>query len=391
MSKAIGWRTRRLLAGACIAAPGVAAAQQETALGGDSSRVPSRGAPPVRPDTVKPDTSIRVQNTSIISPIVFYAPETGWGGGGGLVYVRMAAGDARTQRPSTYQVSLVGTERMQVTLQALGDIWTSNNTNRFNYEIVAQQAPGKFFGIGPNTPETSEKYTPINARLILTGQHRMARHFFMGARYFLERSTLKDVTAGPLISGSVPGQQGWWLTTLSGVTTYDSRDRYYSPLHGVYATLQFTRADRAIGSEFAYWRLVTDVRWYRALIGEHVVALQFYMDDAWKGTPPFERMPRLGGQNILRGFFGGRFRDNHAMAFQGEYRTPEWWKLAAVAFIGTGGVAPSQNLYDARTFRTGYGVGLRWAITHPDRLNLRIDHGWGPGSSGTYFTVGEAF
>ena len=214
----------------------------------------------------------------------------------------------------------------------------------------------------------------------------------MGGRYFLERSTLKDVAPGTLISDTVPGQLGWWLTTISAVTSYDSRDRYYTPLHGAYAQLQLTRATRAIGSEFDYWRLVTDLRWYQAVVGEHVVALQFYMDDAWNGTPPFERMPRLGGQNVLRGFFGGRFRSSHAVALQGEYRTPEWWKLSAVAFIATGGVSPlGKWSYEPRTFRTGYGVGLRWAITHPDRLNLRIDHGWGPGSSGTYFTVGEAF
>ena len=387
MSKASRLRLWQLLGAAWLVAPTVVAAQQAAMISGDSGRAPAAA----KPDVAKPDTAGRVQNTSIISPIVFYSPETGWGGGGGLVYVRVADGDVKTQRPSTFQVSLVGTEKLHVTLQALGDIWTSNNKYRFNYEIVVQQAPGKFFGIGPVTPDNSEKYTPINARFILTGQRRVAPHLFVGARYFLERSTLKDVTPGPLISGTVPGQYGWWLTTVSAVTSYDSRDRYYSPLHGLYASLQFTRATRAIGSEFDYWRLVTDVRWYQAFIAEHVIALQFYMDDAWKGTPPFERMPRLGGQNILRGFFGGRFRDNHVMALQGEYRTPEWWKVSAVAFIATGGVAHSQDLYEARTFRTGYGVGLRWAITHPDRLNLRIDHGWGPGSSGTYFTVGEAF
>ena len=380
----------RLLAVAVYCAPVTLAAQQATAITGDSGRAPPRDASIVRPDTVKADTN-RIQNTSIISPIVFYAPETGWGGGGGLVYVRMAEGDVKTQRPSTYQVSFVGTERRQVTLQALGDIWTANNKNRFNYEIVAQQAPGRFFGIGPNTGTSSEKYTAINTRLILTGQRRIARHFFVGARYFLERSTLKDVAPGALLTGTVPGQYGWWLTTISAVSSFDSRDRYYSPLHGIFASIQLTRATRAIGSEFEYWRMVTDLRWYQAIVGEHVFAMQFYMDDAWKGTPPFERMPRLGGQNTLRGFFGGRFRDNHAMALQGEYRTPEWWKLSAVAFIATGGVAPRQDLYESRTFRTGYGVGLRWAITHTDRLNLRIDHGWGPRSSGTYFTVGEAF
>lgn len=375
---------------ALLSAPAALAAQQPAAITGDTVRPPARDTAVAKRDTARVDRA-NVQNTSIISPIVFYSPEAGWGGGGGLVYVRVAEGGKELQRPSTYQVSLVGTQTTQVTLQALGDIWTSNNKNRFNYELVWQRSPSKFFGMGPATGNASEKYTPINARLILTGQRRVARHLFVGGRLFLERSTLQEVAPGPLVSDTVPGQLGWWLASVSGVVTWDSRDRYYVPLRGTYVNLQLTRGARALGSEFEYWRFVTDVRWYQAVAGEHVIAMQFYMDDVWDGTTAFERAPRLGGQNTLRGFFNGRFRASHALAVQGEYRTPEWWKLSAVAFVGTGGVANPGNFPAARDFRTAYGVGLRWAITHPDRLNLRIDRGWGPGSSGTYFTVGEAF
>ena len=46
---------------------------------------------------------------------------------------------------------------------------------------------------------------------------------------------------------------------------------------------------------------------------------------------------------------------------------------------------------DAALFHFAGGVGLRFALKDDDRLNIRIDRGWGRGTSGTYFTIGEAF
>jgi hypothetical protein len=38
----------------------------------------------------------------------------------------------------------------------------------------------------------------------------------------------------------------------------------------------------------------------------------------------------------------------------------------------------------------GWGVGLRFSLNQ-DRLNLRIDRGFGRGSRGLYISAGEAF
>ena len=58
---------------------------------------------------------------------------------------------------------------------------------------------------------------------------------------------------------------------------------------------------------------------------------------------------------------------------------------------GLGSVAPSLREFQSDLFRTAGGIGLRYALTTGDRLNIRVDHGWGRAVSGTYFTVGEAF
>ena len=195
---------------------------------------------------------------------------------------------------------------------------------------------------------------------------------------------------GILDTAAVPGQLGWNVVQLGALAVFDSRAPYYYPLHGLLVNASVVHADPAYGSEFTYTRATLDVRGYRAIGGDHVLAAQLIVD-AVLGVSPFDRLPQLGGMSILRGMYDGRFRDRSAMAMQGEYRTPAWHRFGGVLFAAIGAVAPRPQLFEATLFHTTGGAGLRFALTDDDRLNVRIDHGWGRGTSGTYFTVGEAF
>ena len=338
-------------------------------------------------DTARP----LVRNSSLLSPIPLYSPESGWGGGAGFVFVRIPDHASPTQRPSNYQGSVVGTETGQFTIQLIADTWTTGNKRRYTVEATYQRNPSKFFGIGPVADNSPEKYTPTSTRVILTAQQRIAPKLFTGLRLFVEQTQVAEVKPGPIAAGTVPGSKGWKLATLSWLLSYDTRDRYYTPRTGVFATLQVTRGDNAIGSEFNFWRTLADVRWYRALVGEHILAVQLWGDANYGGTTAFDRLPRLGGKDNLRGFFGARYRDKYAVALQAEYRSAPWHRFSGTVFGATGSVAPAPGQFYAPYFRAAAGVGLRWAITGPDRLNLRVDRAWGPNSAATYFTIGEAF
>ena len=69
------------------------------------------------------------------------------------------------------------------------------------------------------------------------------------------------------------------------------------------------------------------------------------------------------------------------------------WTVAAlgVLFAGAGVVGPTiRSLFDVPV-RWSAGGGLRFSLSDADRLNLRIDAGFGPGTYGFYFTAREAF
>jgi hypothetical protein len=80
------------------------------------------------------------------------------------------------------------------------------------------------------------------------------------------------------------------------------------------------------------------------------------------------------------------------IALQAEYRwVPVFWRLGLAAFAGIGDVADRVGHFDLGNFKYSYGLGLRFVFDAKQRLNIRLDFGFGKGTSGVYFTAAEAF
>ena len=81
----------------------------------------------------------------------------------------------------------------------------------------------------------------------------------------------------------------------------------------------------------------------------------------------------MGGDEFVRGYFFGRFRDKNLSTLQTEIRSPSLWRfgLAAIGGIST--------LYDnfsnfSKQFWPNYGAGLRFLIDRKENINLRLDY-----------------
>ncbi len=93
----------------------------------------------------------------------------------------------------------------------------------------------------------------------------------------------------------------------------------------------------------------------------------------------------------MRGYQLGRYRDNHALQFQSEYRVNLFWRIGATVFGGVGNVYPNVGDFRLRDSKYTYGLGLRLNANKNDPANVRIDWGWGEDTKGLYITFGEAF
>lgn len=73
-------------------------------------------------------------------------------------------------------------------------------------------------------------------------------------------------------------------------------------------------------------------------------------------------------------------------------RFPIHKRISGVLFGSVGDVSDNLSGFSPLNFKYAYGTGLRFAVNKTERLNIRVDYGFGAkGNSGLYFQLGEAF
>ncbi|MBI4427893.1 MAG: BamA/TamA family outer membrane protein [Ignavibacteriales bacterium] len=325
-------------------------------------------------------------------PIAYYTPETGLAGGAGLLYFfRPEESNARIH-PSTTALFLIYTERKQFIAQLSGEWYLQEGLWRIDGDFLFMRYPQKFFGIGNNTSESAEEN--YISRVSRT-EFKVLRSLFpglnLGLTGLLESRKLSDLLTGGLLSTkSIAGSTGGVTAGMGPLMTYDTRDNVFAPEQGHYHLLSVVGFSRGFGSDYAYTKTVVNVRRYLPL-GEHqVLALQFF-GTFISGSPPFHKLAELGGQESMRGYFEGRFRDRHYLTTQAEYRTPLFWRIGFVAFAGVGEVAHEVGQFSVKGIKPSYGLGFRYFFNLQEKLNLRVDFGFGNNSSGLYIGPAEAF
>ncbi len=114
------------------------------------------------------------------------------------------------------------------------------------------------------------------------------------------------------------------------------------------------------------------------------------------GSVPFNQLPQLGGPNLMRGYYQGRFRDNNHLASQIEYRflpLPLGFskRIGAAVFASTGTVFSSAENLRWRDFRGAAGAGLRFLLFPKKDIFVLADYALTREGGGFYLYIGEAF
>jgi outer membrane protein assembly factor BamA len=254
--------------------------------------------------------------------------------------------------------------------------------------------PTKFWGIGNDTPESAEEdYTPLTVAAIAEAQREVRRGWFLGGRVQAARRTLREVSdSGQLVTGTVPGSADGTIVEGTLLVTRDVRDNTVYPTSGRYYQVGVLGATTDFGSDFGYGGARLDFRGYLSPASHQVLAVRA-VGEARTGTPPFDLLPQLGGDVLLRGYYQGRFRDRVLVAFQTEYRLSVLWRIGLVAFAEAGQVAPRVGDLRVDAFKASLGGGLRLLLSPKEGLNIRADYGYGLDvkAGGFYLAIGEAF
>jgi len=215
---------------------------------------------------------------------------------------------------------------------------------------------------------------------------------FVGVRYRgIRVETLLDTDAvPPSLVQPVGDLTGTILSSGIGpVAVFDTRDNEMNPASGWLAEFRANFAEHSFGSDSSYRTFTLGVNHYRRL-GPGVLALRAFGCGASERTPLFD-LCLYGAGADLRGYEIGRYRDRTMAAAQAEYRFPLRGRFGAVAFAGTGKVAPSFGEMDQQPTLPSFGVGLRYLTSPRARVNIAFDVARGRDETTAYIYVKEAF
>lgn len=338
------------------------------------------------------------KNTILVLPIAYYTPETRLAGGvGGILAFRPAAEKASpgklASRPSSLLFSAVYTQNDQFTLQLKPEIYLAREDWAVTGSVEWSRFPSEFFGLGNETPEEAgELMTPIQVLTEVQVQRRIIPGgvLYGGITAVLESHRfLAFETGGLLDSGGYAGSGGGILAGLGLAAKVDSRDNVFFPRRGRFWQVSAVSHGSVLGGDWAFSKLKADLRSYLPLGSSSVLGFQLKLESV-SGDVPFMALPKLGGESLMRGYLNGRFRDRVFAGAQAEARFPLSGRLGAAVFAGLGEVAGRVASLTLPGLKPSAGGGLRFRVSDEGNT-IRLDFGFGRGSTGFYITANEAF
>lgn len=343
---------------------------------------------PPRKDTVKPATTRNL----LAFPFVVKSLETNWGFGG--IAARFFKTVPHDTSIRTSDVNLLGlyTLRKQLILVLNATLYFPKEERIARFQASYSYFPDKFWGIGNHTHYTAEENFSqrqffINPQFL----QRVHKKLYLGVSYEYQHSGAISYTPGGLFDKeNIAGRYGANTSGIGPILSWDTRNSAYSPTRGFFAEMQYIWFGKAIGSDYNFTVMNIDLRKFIAITDKSVLALQG-LAGLTDGNTPFRKLEELGGSDMMRGFYGGRYTDKCLMAYQAEFRQFLFWRIGVVGFASTGEVSPDLSHFELSGLHFAYGGGLRFMISKEEKLNIRIDYGVANHSNAFNVQFREAF
>lgn len=344
------------------------------------------------------DTTSSTKPKFLAYPTVSFTPETSWEFGISALYVYYARQDLSNRLSELNAFTFI-------TLENQYGLWLDHAmyTHQNNYFLLGklrfQKFPLLYYGTGVNT--SSEALAQVDGFSIAIRERVLRK--IKGSLYAgleldynqLSGVTFREQTTQPFARPA--GSEGSINYGLGIGVVFDQRHNVLNPRKGVFAETGFLHYDDAWGSDFSFTNYFLDARYYLPTTKDQVLALQMFanlvVDDPGSEVP-FHQLALMGGENLMRGYYLGRYRDNVLLASQAEYRFlpfPFSKRFGATIFASVGGVAPRVSSLRLSDFVGAGGAGLRFLLFPEKDIFTRFDVAFTSEGMGYYLFIGEAF
>ncbi len=344
-----------------------------------------------------PDTSRKP--SFLILPALSSSPETGLEfGGAAILSFYSDTSDRKTRVSNLFGYSTI-TTKGQFKLSLNASYWTPQNKWHYTGSISYYNYPFDFYGIGNNTqlanvdPVEEKRY-----KFSLGGEKLLGDRFYIGyvagaVKYFYKYQPDPNATIN---DPDLEGKHGGDIIYVGPSFTYDTRNNntyttkgmiiasYYNLMQGIYRNSYY---------EGGFFNI--EYSQFFLLAKPLVLGLDIQEQSLTGSQSPFYLMPQMGSDEMMRGYYQGRYRDRNFIAGQAElrYRFDVRWGIAAFA----GGGEVSHTSFSVPQLKPNYGGGIRYFFDVQKGLAVRLDYGVGakptgePRETGIYIALGQSF
>ena len=248
--------------------------------------------------------------------------------------------------------------------------------------------PSQFWGIGYEAGSDNDgwvSYKRLENQVKVDALARTVGNIYVGPTVVFRNVNGRDFDDDTGLGG-----QDRRISSLGvgAIVEYDTRDFIPNPSRGMYARVEQQFFPGWLGNDYDFSRTTAELRGYKGvwrgctLAGEIQAVFNY-------GDVPWSMMALLGGSARMRGYYEGQYRDRSMVQTQVELRQHIYNRHGVTAWVGAGNVFPKVSEWQWSHTLPSYGIGYRWEFKN--RVNVRLDYGFGKGVSAFYFSINEAF
>ncbi len=326
-------------------------------------------------------------------PMIAYMPETSLLASVILSVYNNPNPDNPDQKVDNALIATYYTLKNQTGISFSGEKYFGGNSYKLSLLLNGSKFPTNFYGIGNDVNDYDiEKYENRSFDIKSSFMFEVKRNIYLGPIVNFYTDTLEDIEEGKLLaSGLIDGSNGITQIGTGIALTIDTRDSYSFPHKGILCEIKWKMFNNNIWSDYSYNHLTINFRHFFQIKVDHIIGINA-LYDMTTGDVPFQRLPALGGNSIMRGFVQDKYRDKLYAAFQTEYRFPVMGRIGGSVFASAGNVVSNIEDFANMDIKTAAGLGLRINLDKKQHINIRIDLAYNnDGETNFYLSLLEAF
>lgn len=324
-------------------------------------------------------------------PVIATSPETGFQYG--ALLLQSLDEEAVDGKLSSIQYVAINSTESQQRLVIRPTLYYWDYKLKLTPVINYSSFPEKFYGLGNDTDEDDEEdFSSDYLFLKMLARYNFYSDFHVQAIFSRDDREITEFEADKKIDNLLSNNQlaEYTLNSQGLGFVWDTRDQPRYPDSGYYA--EFTH-EQFEGDIYEYDQNTLDLRAFYSIGEKQVLATQLIQITQDGDNIPFINLSTIGGTDLVRGIFEGRYRAPDMQAAQIEYRKYGYDILGLTTgytvFAATGKVK-SDSPNDSDDLHSAVGVGGHFFFNPEDRTTIRLDVAYGD-ELGIYLMIDQAF